>query len=107
MNRLVLVVVALLTGLPAVATAQDKALEALCGDLFGARQTAIRLRDGGFPLQVAVNETMARSEWRTASMQNQTLALRVVQEAYTAPGLPSSEVIRGVCQRAIDAPKSQ
>jgi hypothetical protein len=50
---------------------------------------------------------MARPEWRTASMQNQTLALRVVQEVYTAPGLPSSEVIRGVCQRAIDAPKSQ
>jgi hypothetical protein len=107
MNLSVFAVVALATVLPGFATAQEKALEALCGDLFGARQTAIRLRDGGFPLQVAVNETMARSEWRTASMQNQTLALRVVQEAYTAPGLPSSEVIRGVCQRAIDAPKSQ
>jgi hypothetical protein len=103
----VFAVVALATGLSGLATAQDKALEALCGDLFGARQTAIRLRDGGFPLQVAVNETMARSEWRTASMQNQTLALRVVQEVYTAPGLPSSEVIRGVCQRAVDAPKPQ
>jgi hypothetical protein len=100
-------VVALATGVPAVAAAQDKALEALCGNLFGARQTAIRLRDGGFPLQIAVNETMARPEWRNASMQDQTLALRVVQEAYRMPGLPSSDVIRGVCQRAADAPKSQ
>jgi len=95
---------AFLCGLSADGIAQDKPLEALCGDLFGARQTAIRLRDGGFSLQVAVNETMARPEWRNASMQNQTLALRVVQEAYLAPGEPQSGVIREVCQRAINSP---
>ena len=98
---------ALLAGLPDVAFAQDKTLEALCGDLFGARQTAIRMRDGGFSQQITINETMARPEWRNASMQNQQLALRVVNEVYVAPGQPSSEVIREVCQRAINAPKPQ
>ena len=98
---------ALLAGLPDLAFAQEKSLETLCGDLFGARQTAIRMRDGGFSQQIAINETMARPEWRSASMQHQQLALRVVGEVYLAPGMPSSEVIREVCQRAINAPKQQ
>jgi hypothetical protein len=92
--------------LPDAVLAQDKALEAACGELFGARQTAIRMRDSGFPLQTAINETLARPEWRTASMQHQQLAVRVVQEAYFAPALKSSEVVREVCRSAIDAPKS-
>jgi hypothetical protein len=102
----VLLPLLLLAALPVVAPAQDKAMEAVCGDLFGARQTAIRMRDGGFPLQVAINETLARSEWRNAPMQHQQLALRVVQEAYAAPQLQSSEIVRDVCRKAIDAPKS-
>ena len=96
---------ALLALLPVSVAAQDKALEAVCGDLFGARQTAIRMRDSGFTLQNAINETLARPEWRTASMQHQQLAVRVVQEAYHAPALKSSEVVREVCRTAIDAPK--
>jgi hypothetical protein len=96
----------LFAALPAAAPAQDKAMEAVCGNLFGARQTAIRMRDGGFPLQVTINETLARPEWKTAPMQHQQLAVRVVQEAYLAPQLPSSEIIRDVCRAAIDAPKS-
>lgn len=81
-------------------------MEAVCGDLFGARQTAMRMRDSGFPLQVTLNETLARPEWRNATMQHQQLAVRVVQEVYSAPQLQSSEVVREVCRKAIDAPKS-
>lgn len=96
---------ALVASLPGVVLAQDKALEAVCGNLFGVRQTAVRMRDSGFTLQNAINETLARPEWRTASMQHQQLAVRVVQEAYQAPALKSSEVVREVCRTAIDAPK--
>ncbi|MFO1364519.1 MAG: hypothetical protein U1F45_19020 [Burkholderiales bacterium] len=98
--------VLLLAALPAHLPAQDKPMEAVCGDLFGARQTAIRMRDTGFPLQIAINETLARPEWRSAPMQQQQLAVRVVQEAYFAPQLPSSEVVREVCRKALDGPKS-
>lgn len=93
--------------LPDAVLAQDKSLEAACGELFGARQTAIRMRDSGFPLQSAINETLSRPEWRTASMQHQQLAVRVVQEAYFAPALKSSEVVREVCRSAIDTPKAK
>jgi hypothetical protein len=96
-----------LAALPGTALAQDKAMEAVCGDLFGARQTAIRMRDSGFPVQVAINETLARPEWRSASMQHQQLAVRVVQEAYFAPELRTSQVVSEVCRSAIDAPKQQ
>jgi hypothetical protein len=106
MKRLILLV-ALLAGLPAIARAQDKALEAICGELMGARQTAIRMRDGGFPMQLTLNETLARPEWRNAPMDHQTLAVRVVQEVYFAPGEKESEIVRETCRRAIDAPKSQ
>ena len=96
---------ALVATLPDAVLAQDKALEATCGELFGARQTAIRMRDSGFPLQTAINETLARPEWRTASMQDQQLAVRVVQEAYLAPALKESDLIREVCRAAIDPAK--
>ena len=95
-----------LVALAGAALAQDKAMEAVCGELFGARQTAIRMRDSGFPLQTTLNETLARPEWRNASMQHQQLAVRVVQEAYFAPLLQTSEVVREACQRALGAPKS-
>lgn len=100
-------VAAMLLTLSCPVEAQDKAMEAVCGDLFGARQTAIRMRDTGFPIQVAINETLARPEWRGASMQHQQLAVRVVQEAYFAPELKSSQVVSEVCRSAIDAPKPQ
>jgi hypothetical protein len=106
MKRLLLLSMPLLVALPGAAPAQDKAMEAVCGDLFGARQTAIRMRDSGFPLQVTLNETLARPEWRNAPMQHQQLAVRVVQEVYLAPQLQRSEVVREVCRKAIDAPKS-
>jgi hypothetical protein len=96
---------ALVATLPDAVLAQDKTMEAVCGDLFGARQTAIRMRDSGFPLQTTLNETLARPEWLTASMQHQQLAVRVVQEAYFSPALKSSEVVRDVCRSAIDGPK--
>lgn len=96
---------ALVATLPAAVLAQDRPLEAVCGDLFGARQTAIRMRDSGFALQTTINETLARPEWRTASMQHQQLAVRVVQEAYFAPALKSSEVVGEVCRSALDGPK--
>lgn len=105
MKRLFLPVL-LLVVLPGAAPAQDKAMEAVCGELFGARQTAIRMRDSGFPMQTTLNETLARPEWRSVPMQHQQLAVRVVQEAYLAPQLQSSEVVREVCRKAIDAPKS-
>lgn len=105
MKRLILLA-ALLAGLHAVARAQDKALEAVCGELLGARQTAIRMRDGGFPMQVTLNETLGRPEWRNAPMQYQSLAVRVVQEVYFAPGQQESEIVRETCRRAIDAPKA-
>jgi hypothetical protein len=103
MIRTVLVA-ALVATLPDVVLAQDKALEAVCGNLFGARQTAVRMRDSGFTLQNAINEMLARPEWRTASMQHQQLAVRVVQEATTRRA-EGSEVVREVCRTAIDAPK--
>jgi hypothetical protein len=81
-------------------------MEAVCGQLFGARQTAVRMRDSGFPLQTTLNETLARQEWRSAPMEHQQLAVRVVQEVYRAPQLQSSEVVREVCRKAVDAPKS-
>jgi hypothetical protein len=96
--------VLLLAALPVSLPAQDRALEAVCGNLAGARQTAIRMRDSGFPMQVTLNETLARPEWRGASMQHQQLAVRVVQEAYAAPHLQSSEIVRETCRAAIDAP---
>ncbi|HSD40595.1 MAG TPA: hypothetical protein VLD36_01900 [Burkholderiales bacterium] len=107
MKRSLLLWAALVAHIPDAVLAQDKALEAVCGELFGARQTAIRMRDSGFPLQTAINETLARSEWRNASTQHQQLAVRVVQEAYFAPELKTSNVVSEVCRSAIDAPKRQ
>ena len=92
----------LVATLPGAVLAQDKSLEAACGELFGARQTAIRMRDSGFPLQSAINETLSRPEWRNAPMQHQQLAVRVVQEAYLAPQLKISQVVSEVCRSAID-----
>jgi hypothetical protein len=107
MKRSLLLWAALAAPFPDAVLAQDKALEAVCGELFGARQTAIRMRDGGFPLQTTINETLARPEWRNASMQHQRLAVRVVQEAYFAPELKTSNVVSEVCRSAIDAPRRQ
>jgi hypothetical protein len=40
-------------------------------------------------------------------MQHQQLAVRVVQEAYFAPELKTSNIVSEVCRSAIDAPKRQ
>jgi hypothetical protein len=88
------------------APAQDKPLAKVCGELFGARQTALRLQKEGWSLQRIVSETLARPEWRAASMTERKLVLDVLQEAYAEPGKPSSDVIHDCMQRA-QAPKQQ
>jgi hypothetical protein len=91
------------------ALAQDKRLEAVCGNLFGARQTAIRLAREGWPLERIVQETLNRPEWRSASMQDQKMLFDMLQETMSNPGKQSSDVIRDCMQRAesTPAPKSQ
>ena len=93
--------------LPGFAVAQDKKMEAVCGDLFGARLTAIRLMQEGWPAQRIVEDAINRPEWRSASMQDRKLLMDLLQETMQAPGAPSSEVIRDCMRRAEAAPKSQ
>jgi len=94
--------------LPDCAFPQDKKPEAVCGDLFGARQTAIRLMSQGWPAQQIVEETVNRPEWRNASMQDKKQLMDLLQETFTAPGAPSSQVIRDCMRRAeAAAPKPQ
>jgi hypothetical protein len=93
--------------LPDFAVAQDKKMEAVCGNLFGARLTAIRLMQEGWPAQRIVEDAINRPEWRDASMQDRKLLMDLLQETMQAPGAPSSEVIRDCMRRAEAAPKSQ
>jgi hypothetical protein len=93
--------------LPDFAVAQDKKMEAVCGELFGARLTAIRLMQEGWPAQRIVEDAINRPEWRNASMQDRKLLMDLLQETMQAPGAPSSEVIRDCMRRAEAAPKSQ
>jgi hypothetical protein len=103
MKRLFAVIAfALLSG-PALA--QDKRLEAVCGDLFGARQTAIRLMKEGWPGNVIVQDAVNRPEWRNASMQDKKMLMDLLQETFNDPAKPSSDVIRDCMQRAEAAPK--
>jgi len=76
------------------ALAQDKRLEAVCGELFGARQTAIRLLKEGWPGNVIVQDALNRPEWRNASMPDQKMLMDL-----------SSAVIRDCMRRAEAAPK--
>jgi len=93
-------------GLVAVPTlAQDKRLEAVCGELFGARQTAIRLLKEGWPGNVIVQDALNRPEWRNASMLDQKMLMDLLQETFNEPGNPSSTVIRDCMRRAEAAPK--
>jgi len=93
-------------GLVAVpAAAQDKRMEAVCGELFGARQTAIRLLKEGWPGNVIVQDALNRPEWRNASMQDQKMLMDLLQETFNEPGNPSSAVIRDCMRRAEAAPK--
>jgi hypothetical protein len=87
------------------ALAQDKRLEAVCGELFGARQTAIRLMKEGWPGNTIVQDAVNRPEWRNASMQDRKLLMDLLQETFNAPGNPSSAVIRDCMRRAEAAPK--
>jgi hypothetical protein len=93
--------------LPECALPQDKRLEAVCGNLFGARLTAIRLMQEGWPAQRIVEDAINRPEWRDASMQDRKLLMDLLQETMMAPGAPGSEVIRDCMRRAEAAPKSQ
>jgi hypothetical protein len=65
-----------------------------CGKLFGAKQTAERLRDGGFSYKQALDETLNRPEWRDAPMTDTVWAMRIVDEAYRQPDIQSSQVVR-------------
>jgi hypothetical protein len=89
-----------------VAPAQDKRLEAVCGELFGARQTAIRLMKEGWPATTIVQDALDRPEWRNASMQDKKMLMDLLQETFNDPRKPSSEVIRDCMRRAEAAPKS-
>ncbi len=93
--------------LPDFAFSQDKKMEAVCGDLFGARLTAIRLMQEGWPAQRIVEDAINRPEWRSASMQDRKLLMDLLQETMQAPRAPSSEVIRDCMRRAEAAPKTQ
>jgi hypothetical protein len=95
------------TVLPDWAFSQDKKLEAVCGNLFGARLTAVRLMQEGWPAQQIVEDAINRPEWRNASMQDRKLLMDLLQETFLAPMAPSSEVIRDCMRRAEAAPKSQ
>ncbi len=97
---------ALLAVLPYAAAAQDKRLEAVCGELFGARQTAIRLMQEGWARNLIVQDALDRSEWRAASMQDKKLLLDLLQETFDDPRSPSSAVIRDCMRRATAAPKA-
>ena len=89
----------------APALAQDKRLEAVCGDLFGARQTAIRLMQEGWPGNTIVQDALNRPEWRNASMQDRKMLMDLFQELFNDPAKPSSDVIRDCMRRAEVAPK--
>jgi len=93
--------------LPDCAFAQERKLEAVCGDLFGARLTAIRLMREGWPAQRIVEDAINRPEWRNASMQDRKLLMDLLQETMMAPGAPGSEVIRDCMRRAEGAAKPQ
>jgi hypothetical protein len=93
--------------LPGFAPAQDRKMEAVCGNLYGARLTAIRLMQEGWSGQRIVEDAVNRPEWRNASMQDRKLLMDLLQETFQAPGAPGSEVVRDCMRRAEAAPKSQ
>ncbi|MGH8681025.1 MAG: hypothetical protein ACREVS_08050 [Burkholderiales bacterium] len=87
------------------ALAQERRLEAVCGDLFGARQTAIRLLKEGWPGNTVVQDALNRPEWRNASMPDRKMLMDLFQELFNDPAKPSSDVIRDCMRRAEAAPK--
>jgi hypothetical protein len=103
MKRLLATTVLALATVPAAA--QDRRMEAVCGDLFGARQTAIRLLKEGWPGNTIVQDALNRPEWRNASMADKKMLMDLLQETFNAPGNPSSAVIRDCMRRAEAAPK--
>jgi len=83
-------------------------MEAVCGDLFGARQTAIRLMQEGWPTQTIVQQTLDRPEWRNASMPAKSMLMELLQETFNNPRAPNSAVISDCIRRAQSgAPKSE
>lgn len=65
-----------------------------CGKLFGTKQTAERLRNGGFSQKQTLDETLNRPEWREASMHDVVWAVRIIDEVYKQPGIETSQVVR-------------
>ena len=104
MNRR-LALAAVAACLSGAADAQDRRLEAVCGELFGARQTAIRLLKEGWPGNTIVQDALNRPEWRNASMQDKKMLMDLLQETFNDPASPSSAVIRDCMRRAESAPK--
>jgi hypothetical protein len=102
-RRLALAAVAACLSGPA--DAQDKRMEAVCGELFGARQTAIRLLKEGWPGNTIVQDALNRPEWRNASMQDKKMLMDLLQETFNDPANQSSAVIRDCMRRAESAPK--
>ena len=93
--------------LPDCSDAQDRKLEAVCGNLYGARLTAIRLMKEGWPLETIVQDAVNRPEWVNASMQDKKMLMDLLQETVQAPAAPASEVIRDCMRRAEATPKPQ
>jgi hypothetical protein len=103
MKRVLAAAACALVAVPALA--QDKRLEAVCGELFGARQTAIRPLKEGWPGNVIVQDALNRPEWLNASMQDKKMLMDLLQETFSEPGNASSAVIRDCMRRAEAAPK--
>ncbi len=89
------------------APAEDKPWAEVCGDLFGARQTAIRLLQGGWPPSMIVQDAVDRPEWRNAPIAAQKMLMDLLQETFNDPDKPSSEVIRDCMRHAEGAPQGE
>ncbi len=98
---------AVLTVFADAAPAQDKRMEAVCGNLWGARQTTVRMLKEGWSPERIVQEMVNHVEWRDASMQDKKMLMDLLQETLNQPFSPGSEVIRECMQRAEAAPKPQ
>jgi len=49
--------------------------EQFCLQLFGTRETAMRMAQTGFPVETTVRETFARKEWREATPEERGWAV--------------------------------
>jgi hypothetical protein len=68
-----------------------------CGNLIGARQTALRLHKDGWALPEAVRISLDRTAYRNITREERELVIRVVEEAYRAPA-QTSEIVLEFCR---------